>query len=117
MGISHGMLLQDNSTMGIRATIGELNALLQQHDHELWSHLENSKVCCFCTAASQLVLITACKRYSSTMSFIHTPRPDYAQGLLPSSLLHLPQRHHHVISGRHSPAINVLYPHCLAVAQ
>ena len=60
-GMSHGMLLQDNSTMGIRATIGELNALLQQHDHELWSHLERSKVCCFCTAACQLLLTTACK--------------------------------------------------------
>ena len=33
--------------MGIRATIGELNALLQQHDHELWLHLETSKVCFF----------------------------------------------------------------------
>ena len=60
-GMSHGMLLQDNSTMGIRATIGELNALLQRHDHELGAGLERAKVGGFGTADCQLLLTTACK--------------------------------------------------------
>lgn len=36
----------DNSSVGIRATISSLNALLKQHDRELWHHLEvKNKVC------------------------------------------------------------------------
>ena len=31
---------QDNSTVGIRATLGRLSATLRAHDHELWEHLE-----------------------------------------------------------------------------
>ena len=109
--------------MGIRATIGELNALLQQHDHELWSHLEHSKVCCFCIAACQHLLITACKWYSSiTVCFIHSPRAGHTQGVLLSNLLHIPTQHHHglrqihSVSGWHKLVCIVLYPQCPVVA-
>lgn len=32
--------MQDNSAVGIRATIARLNSMLQQSDPELWAHLE-----------------------------------------------------------------------------
>ena len=32
--------MQDNSAIGIRATIARLNSMLQAHDPELWAHLE-----------------------------------------------------------------------------
>lgn len=32
--------LQDNSAVGVKATIAKLNAMLQRHDQELWAHLE-----------------------------------------------------------------------------
>lgn len=32
--------MQDNSAVGIRATIARLNSMLQAHDPELWAHLE-----------------------------------------------------------------------------
>ena len=32
--------MQDNSAIGIRATIAQLNSRLQAHDPELWAHLE-----------------------------------------------------------------------------
>ena len=32
--------LQDNSTVGIRATLARLSATLRSHDPELWEHLE-----------------------------------------------------------------------------
>ena len=31
---------QDNSTVGIRATLARLSATLRAHDPELWEHLE-----------------------------------------------------------------------------
>ena len=34
------LTLQDNSVVGIRATIAKLNAMLQHYDAELWAHLE-----------------------------------------------------------------------------
>ena len=32
--------MQDNSAVGIRATIARLNSMLEAHDPELWAHLE-----------------------------------------------------------------------------
>ena len=32
--------MQDNSAIGIRATIARLNSMLQASDPELWAHLE-----------------------------------------------------------------------------
>ena len=32
--------MQDNSAVGIRATIARLNSMLQGYDAELWAHLE-----------------------------------------------------------------------------
>ena len=37
---SMSLTLQDNSVVGIRATIAKLNAMLQHYDAELWAHLE-----------------------------------------------------------------------------
>lgn len=34
------LTLQDNSAVGIRATIAKLNSMLQGYDPELWAHLE-----------------------------------------------------------------------------
>lgn len=39
-------VLQDNSQMGIKATLSRLNAALKAHDRELWCHLEvKNQVC------------------------------------------------------------------------
>lgn len=32
--------MQDNTEVGIRATLGRLNAMLRAHDEELWEHLD-----------------------------------------------------------------------------
>ena len=34
------LTLQDNSAVGIRATIAKLNRMLQEYDPQLWAHLE-----------------------------------------------------------------------------
>jgi hypothetical protein len=35
------LMLQDNSAVGIRATIAKLNSMLQGYDPKLWAHLEH----------------------------------------------------------------------------
>jgi hypothetical protein len=43
-------VLQDNSQMGIKATLSRLNAALKAHDRELWCHLEvKNQVCPNCS--------------------------------------------------------------------
>ena len=38
--VAKALNMQDNSAIGIRATIDRLNSMLQAHDPELWAHLE-----------------------------------------------------------------------------
>jgi hypothetical protein len=46
--------LQDNSQMGIKATLSRLNAALKAHDRELWCHLEvKNQVCPDCSIGGQ----------------------------------------------------------------
>lgn len=47
-------VLQDNSQMGIKATLSRLNAALKAHDRELWYHLEVKNQVCPITLASEV---------------------------------------------------------------
>ena len=41
---THPPTLQDNSTVGIRATLARLSQAVRNHDEQLWEHLEAAKL-------------------------------------------------------------------------
>ena len=47
MGLKGFEVLQDNSRVGIRATLSKLSDMLQQEDEELWNHVQIKNKVCF----------------------------------------------------------------------